>query len=726
MLFKKDNIKIIGIYIGVFIVSVLILFWILELWKADLKVPFVYSGDALFYDMTIKGIIDNGWHLRNSFIGMPTGGLMYDFKESYNFHMLVIKVISLFTCDWASVMNIFFLLTFPLTTVCSFFVFRKFKISYFPSIAGSLLYTFLPYHFFRNEEHLILAAYYIVPLMVMVILWVAAGEIPSPFFQKGTKIDSKLILGVVICVITASSGVFYPFFACIFLFAAGIKAFCTQRNKKPFFLSLFLIFVIFSAVLIDLSPSLIYECKNGKNHVFAKRYPHESEIGGLKVTQLLLPVDGHRISSFAKFKENYNITAPLVSENTASSLGLIGSIGFIFLILGLFFRNAPFLNNEGKIVEHLSLLNIIGLLYGTIGGFGSLFAYALFSKFRGLNRISVFIAFFALFTVVIVLDKIRKKYVRSKKSSIFFVGLIGIITILGLLDQTIRGFVFPYDSIKKVYKNDAHFIGKIEASLPPNSMIFQLPYMDFPDPPVHRIRDYEHSRGYLHSKTLRWSYGTMRGRDGELWQRWVTSKPLNEFLQTIALAGFTGIYLDRYGYSDVGAEIEKKLTRLLNINPIVSDDNRLVFFDMRDFAERLKGKYINVEKSSSIRGLKKLQQTDLPIETKGIRYNVDVLRVVKDYIEISGWAFINEKSSENSKIQLGLWSKKNSYLINTICDKRPDVTAYFKSLNFDDSGFSSVIAKEEIEIGTYKLGIYIKKDNTEAFQYTDRIIKIER
>lgn len=124
--------------------------------------------------------------------------------------------------------------------------------------------------------------------------------------------------------------------------------------------------------------------------------------------------------------------------------------------------------------------------------------------------------------------------------------------------------------------------------------------------------------------------------------------------------------------------------------------------------------------------LKKLQQIDLPSETKGISYHVDVMRVVKDYIEISGWAFINEKSSENSKIQLGLWSKKNSYLINTICDKRPDVTAYFKSLNFDDSGFSSAIAKEEIEIGTYKLGIYIKKDNTEAFQYTDRIIKIER
>jgi hypothetical protein len=124
--------------------------------------------------------------------------------------------------------------------------------------------------------------------------------------------------------------------------------------------------------------------------------------------------------------------------------------------------------------------------------------------------------------------------------------------------------------------------------------------------------------------------------------------------------------------------------------------------------------------------LKKVHQMDLPSDTKGISYHIDVMKEDKDYIDISGWAFINEKNSDNSNIQLGLWSYNNSYLIDTLPVKRPDVTVSFKSLNFDDSGFSGLIAKSDIESGEYKLGIYITQDNTEAFQYTDKVIKIER
>ena len=45
-------------------------------------------------------------------------------------------------------------------------------------------------------------------------------------------------------------------------------------------------------------------------------------------------------------------------------------------------------------------------------------------------------------------------------------------------------------------------------------------------------------------------------------------------------------------------------------------------------------------------------------------------------------------------------------------------------MNFDDSGFFAFIPKGDLEAGQYKIGIYIKKDNTNAFQYTDKIITI--
>jgi phosphoglycerol transferase len=375
--FKEDSVKGILIYTGSFILSIFILVWVMKLWQADLRIPFAYYGDALHGGMIIKGIIDNGWYFSNPFVGMPTGAIMYDFTGSDSFHMLVIKVISLFTSDWALVMNIFFLLTFPLTTLCSLYVFRKFKFSYIPSVAGGLLYTFLPYHFFRNEGHLFLAAYYIIPLMVMVILWVASGEIPFTIRDLKSKMfNGKLISSIFICLITASSGVYYAFFACLFLLIAGVRSFSCKKNSRPFIVSLSLIFIIFVAALCNLAPSIIYQHNNGKNIVFAKRSPQESEIVGLKVTQLLLPVDGHRIPLMAKSKEIYNKTAPLINENRFSSLGIIGSTGFLILILVLILRNSIFFKNE--IVESLSLLNIFGVLYATIGGFGSLFSYMIF------------------------------------------------------------------------------------------------------------------------------------------------------------------------------------------------------------------------------------------------------------------------------------------------------------------------------------------------------------
>ena len=103
--------------------------------------------------------------------------------------------------------------------------------------------------------------------------------------------------------------------------------------------------------------------------------------------------------------------------------------------------------------------------------------------------------------------------------------------------------------------------------------------------------DYSHFRGYLHSKTLRWSYGTMKGREGDSWQRRVAAKPLSELVDALALAGFSGIYVDRYGYSDQGEKLEAALQDLLATKPIVSANKRLSFFNLAEFERQLRERY---------------------------------------------------------------------------------------------------------------------------------------
>ena len=558
-------------YAATLLLTVAALIVVLRLWKADLAIPLEYEADALESGLLVKGVVDSGWYLSNGFIAMPEGLDMRGFPFSANIHFLTIKLLAFFVSGWASVMNAFFLLTFPLTALCALFVFRRFKLSYAPSIAGSLLYAFLPYHFFRGEQHLFLAAYYVVPLMVMVVLWVGSGEISLARRGNFKELfsDKKLVAGVVICLLTASSDFYYAFFACLFLLVAGVKGSLAKSSRGPILMSAFFAFTITAAVLAGLSPTFRYQRLNRGALAVRPRSASESENTGLKIAQLLLPANGENIHVLARLRKDYDRTAPLVNENRSALLGLAGGLGFVLLIAAAVFRE---IRLGSDLLEDLSVLNIAGVLYAAIGGFGSLFAYFVFPDFRSLNRISIFIGFFSLFAVVIVLDKILKRFSTSRLSERIGWVAVAAFAVLGIWDQTGHGFDYPADSVKAEYLNDSRFVAAIEASVPERAMIFQLPVMPFPE----SLRGYEHLKGYLHSNKLRWSYGAMG--EAEAWQRQVESKPPADFVAAIASAGFKGVSVDRSGYADEGAALERKLAFLLKIRPIVSDDKRRSFF----------------------------------------------------------------------------------------------------------------------------------------------------
>jgi hypothetical protein len=575
-------------YGGGVILCLLILACVMKLWEADLRIPFAYFGDALMTGVATKGAIEQGWWFHNSFLGAPAGLNYFVFPAIDNFQFLLIKAISLFTSDYALTLNLFYLLTFPLTTVTSLYFFKHFKFSYRAAITGSLLYTFLPYHFFRSY-HLFLAAYYLLPLMVLVMLWLASGEslllerFENKFWPQLKIKNHKSIFSLLVCAAVGSCGIYYPFFSSFLLLVAGATAALHRRRFEPLLAASLLTFFIFAVVLINLSPRIMYQHARGGSSI-AVRQAGDSELLGLKITQLLLPVGGHRITALNALKYQYNL-GPLVNENDTASLGIIGSIGFLLLLFRLFYRKA-----EPAILNHLSILNGSALLLATIGGFGSLFAFLVSPQIRAYNRMSVFIAFFSLGAVVQALDAFSRKYLKSLRAHLFYLLFISFVIVFGVADQTNNTFFFvpEYEKIKSEYRSDSDFVKQIEASLPARSMIFQLPYVQFPESPmVNKLVDYELFKGYLHSKALRWSYGAIREEDADLWQRSVAAKPVSEFVADISRAGFAGIYINRDGYADNGAEIEAELTSLLGAPPIVSRKGNLIFFNLKDYHTRL-------------------------------------------------------------------------------------------------------------------------------------------
>ena len=564
---------------------------LLGLGWADLGVPYLYHYDFLYNSTLVKSVVEHGWMMNNPSLGAPGGLAMYDYPEIANINFLLVKVIALFSSDWAKVINLFYVLTFPLAAVATLYVFRQFQVPAPIAFTGSLLFAFAPYHFLRLH-HLVYTNYFFIPLMTLVLLWIMSGKHLIVFRDPDSghwkiNLSSGAALGcIVIALMVSGSVIYYSFFSCFFLLIAGAVGTLNHRNAGALFTSWVLIAVICAGVALQMIPTWLYEMNHEENPLVVLRSPKETEEYGLKITQLLLPVENHRVAGMAQMRERYDRTAPLNNENRFASLGLAGSVGFLALLIGLFCRRSD--EDEGDLKFNLASLNVSALLLGTVGGFSSIFAYWINAQIRAYNRISIFIEFFAIFAFVLLLTHAYKKLVLKRWSRLAGYTFCGAVLVFGLLDQTPMVFKTPYPVIKKQFEADASFFKRVEQSLPEGGMVFQLPYVGFPiQKGPFRMLPYDHIRGYLHTRTVKWSYGAIVGRETDIWQQSVSLLPLKEMVDVLARSGFQGVYLDRGGYVDDGRKVIQDLSSILNHSPVQNEAGRQVFFHLGPYAEKL-------------------------------------------------------------------------------------------------------------------------------------------
>jgi phosphoglycerol transferase len=597
-------VPVVAMYAGSAMLAMVLAAWALRLWEADLAIPFHrQSGDGLFYDMIVKNLITDGRVNVNRWLGAPGQLDLHDFPQPNLLHHLLIRLISLFTSDFGVVLNAYFLLTFPLGAVTSLFTLRRLGIGRPAAIVSSLLFPLLPFHFERGEAHLVYSSYYLVPLIGLTALWLCTGE--QLFRRRGEGdqhfrgwVTAKGIFAVVCCVLaaldTAYSALFGGFLVATAACAGRLRFGHVHALRSGAVLVTILVLTFASA----LAPHVVYSIQHGPNGDVASRQPGEAEFFGLKIVQMLLPAPGHRMPPLAALKERYE-AAPLVNENRAVSLGLVGSIGFMTLIAWLLFGRPPdpTLRRSSTVsLDELSVLNAACVLLATIGGFSSLFALVVSAQWRAYNRIAALIGFLAFTAVSLVLDRLHQAWVRPSwrptRDRGLYVLLMVALVVIGVLDQTTPQFVPDYRGITTEFRNSANFVRAIENSLPRRAMIFQLPYVPFPEAGDDaRMGDYDHLRGYLHSTELRWSYGAMRGREGDAWARTVANAPIPEMVRTLVFAGFSGIYVDRFGYSDGARQVETELAEALQTRPMVSADQRQSFFDLASLRAAFHGEY---------------------------------------------------------------------------------------------------------------------------------------
>ena len=540
---------------------------VLELWRADLRVPFAYTGDATLNLTLIKDVLENPWYFHNPDLGAPNSQELYDYpvisQETLN--LLLFRILGLGTGDPALVINLFFLLTFPLTALTAFIVLRRLDVSRGIALVIALLYAFLPYHFQRGEVHLFLAAYYAVPLGAYLALAVFRGD------RLFGRWRPTLITAVMCTVVaTASGSGYYAVFTVVLVVVAALLRFVARRDREALVAGGAVVAAIVAVSLVQLAPTIVYRAANGTNDQVAKRFWFESENYSLRLTNLLLPVDGHRIGALARWKDEYTTQIPQ-TEARSATLGLVASLGLVWLIAVALAACAG-VGRRYELGLHagLAALTVTAVLVATTGGL-STFIAVIWPQIRAWNRLSVFIAFFSLVAVALLLGLLERR-LRAP----VFAGLLALVLAVGVYDQTTKAYVPPYEAVEAAWNDDAAFFSALEDRLPADARIVQVPYEPFPEPVNTPVGIYEPAKAYLHSDDLHWSWGAMRGRP-EDWAATLAGKPAAEVVAAAREEGFTGILLDRLALGAAAQATETDFGRVLG-NPAQPPDDRYVFF----------------------------------------------------------------------------------------------------------------------------------------------------
>ena len=120
-----------AVYASSLLACLVIMFLTLKLQGVDLRVPMFYYADTHYFQVLIKGVVENGWYLDNPSVAAPLGLNMRDFPMADSLQFFLVKLIGIVARDHALTANLYFLLTFPLTTLTTLFVLRRLGCSYY-------------------------------------------------------------------------------------------------------------------------------------------------------------------------------------------------------------------------------------------------------------------------------------------------------------------------------------------------------------------------------------------------------------------------------------------------------------------------------------------------------------------------------------------------------------------------------------------------------------------
>ncbi len=392
-----------------------------------------------------------------------------------------------------------------------------------------------------------------------------------------------LLLGTVLVAVT---GIYYLAFLLSMLALCAIISAIARR--RPSRLLIALPFAVVGLVVSSIAnlPTLLFRWNHATNRLgVPDRILGVSEAYPLRLVELLSPVTAHRFGPFAALADH--LYEPGREGFGSAQLGLAAAIGFVCALVTVLIRaTRGSKEHRGWSFEsRLGIVIVVAILLGMKGGISRALELTGLQGVRAWSRIAIVVAFASIVVFARLLDRLRVVMHRRRwpRGRLAFAAILAIIVVLGVLDQAAPPLMPSAGAAARSdwWHDDAEFVASLQRQLPHGAMVFQLPVVDFPEHgAIGKMSAHDLIKeGYLHSTTLRWSAGGVRGRDGE-WQWPAAALPMRDLVRGVTAMGFSAIMLDRYGFDNNGDTQVRELDALLGA-PIATKERRLAGWDLR-------------------------------------------------------------------------------------------------------------------------------------------------
>lgn len=266
---------------------------------------------------------------------------------------------------------------------------------------------------------------------------------------------------------------------------------------------------------------------------------------------------------------------PYINENKYASLGFIASIVFLALCIYLIYT---FIKKKGTLFyDFCSLTVLCCVLFATVGGFGAIFNFLVTPEIRAYNRISIYIMCICLIAMAVFINAAEwKKWIK-------YCVLI-VLIVVARYDQIVISDEDVWTVNEEIAEVNSEFYSAIEAKMEPDSMIYQIPFREFPETAViEGLGPYNQLEAYVFTDTLQWSHGGIKGRNVTAQELYIDDGMSREFIDDIVSQGFQGVCVDLRGYSaEMDAKVISFYSDTLGLEPIISLDGTRYFYDLSD------------------------------------------------------------------------------------------------------------------------------------------------